>query len=123
MGEISRKMAKFAHNLQIEDVPVDAIKEAKRFLIDSVGCSLAALKNEDMIAMMRFTRNLGGVVEATIIGYGERTNAPNAALMNCLRSIPVFIINATLSSRYVWRVGPHPVSNWQGAVQVPSGYP
>lgn len=84
MSGISRKMAEFAHDLKFEDVPAEAIKEAKRFLIDSVGCSLAALKNEDMLAMMRFTRSLGGLLEATVIGYGERTNAPNAALMNCL---------------------------------------
>ncbi|MBC8332535.1 MAG: MmgE/PrpD family protein, partial [Anaerolineae bacterium] len=59
-------------------------KEAKRFLLDSVGCALAAVKNEDMQAMYRFTEKLGGTPEATVIGTGAKTNAPNAALMNCL---------------------------------------
>ncbi len=49
-----------------------------------MGCALAAVKNEDMQAMYRFTEKLGGTPEATVIGTGAKTNAPNAALMNCL---------------------------------------
>ncbi len=81
---LSHKMAQFALNLQYEDIPPEAIKEAKRFILDSMGCALAAVKNEDMQAMYRFTEKLGGTPEATVIGTGARTNAPNAALMNCL---------------------------------------
>lgn len=77
-------MAEFAVNLKYEDIPPRAIHEAKRFLLDSVGCALAAVANDDMRAMFRFTEKLGGTPEATVIGTGHRTNAPNAALMNCL---------------------------------------
>jgi len=84
MSSISRQMAEFAHALRYEDIPAEAIHEAKRFLLDSVGCALAAVGNDDMQAMHRFTEKLGGIEEATIIGSGLRTNAPNAALMNCL---------------------------------------
>lgn len=81
---ISKQMAEFAANLQYDDIPTEAIYEAKRFLLDSMGCALAAVHNEDMAMMYRFTDKLGGVPEATIIGTGGKTNAPNAALMNCL---------------------------------------
>ena len=84
MKSISRQMAEFAHSLQFEDLPDDIVHEAKRFLIDSLGCAFAAVNNEGMKAMHRFTDNLGGVPEATVIGSGLRTNAPNASLMNCL---------------------------------------
>jgi len=84
MISLSHQMAEFAINLKYEEIPAEAVKEAKRFLLDSVGCALAAVKNEDMQAMYRFTEKLGGRPEATIIGTGEKTNAPNAALMNCL---------------------------------------
>lgn len=79
-------MAEFAANLKYEDIPPRAVHEAKRFLLDSMGCALAAARsgNEDMQAMYRFTEKLGGTPEATVIGTGHRTNAPNAALMNCL---------------------------------------
>ncbi len=81
---ISRQMAEFAANLKYDDIPAEAIYEAKRFLLDSMGCALAAVHNEDMEMMYRFTEKLGGVPEATIIGTGDKTNASNAALMNCL---------------------------------------
>jgi 2-methylcitrate dehydratase len=84
MTSISRQMAEFATNLRYESIPANAQKEAKRFLLDSMGCALAAVRNEDMQAMYRFTERLGGHPEATVIGTGLRTNAPNAALMNCL---------------------------------------
>jgi 2-methylcitrate dehydratase len=81
---ISKQMSEFALNLQYEQIPPEAIKEAKRFLLDSMGCALAAVQNEDMQAIYRFTEKLGGTPEATVIGNGLRTNAANAALMNCL---------------------------------------
>ncbi len=84
MNSISRQMSEFARSLQFDDIPSDAVREAKRFLLDSMGCALAAVGNEDMQAMHRFTEKLGGTAEATVIGSGLRTNAPNAALMNCL---------------------------------------
>jgi len=84
MNSISRQMAEFALNLNYEDLPYEVVKEAKRFLIDSMGCALAAIHNEDMKAVHRFIEKLGGTPEATVIGSGLKTNAPNAALMNCL---------------------------------------
>jgi len=84
MNSLSRQLSEFALNLKFEDIPAEAVKEAKRFILDSMGCALAAVKNEDMQAMYRFTEKLGGIPEATVIGTGLRTNASNAALMNCL---------------------------------------
>jgi 2-methylcitrate dehydratase len=77
-------MAEFALQLRFEDLPTEVVREAKRFLLDSVGCALAAVRNDDMQAMHRFIEGLRGAEEATVIGSGHRTNAPNAALMNCL---------------------------------------
>ncbi len=84
MKSITGTMAEFAANLQYESIPPDSVREAKRFLLDSVGCALAAVDTEDMGAMYRFIDKVGGTPEATLIGTGARTNAPNAALMNSL---------------------------------------
>ena len=84
MTSISHRMALFAHQLTYDQIPPEAIREAKRFLLDSVGCALAALPNEDMRAAHRYIVELGGTPEATVIGTGHRTNAANAALMNSL---------------------------------------
>lgn len=77
-------MAQWALDLKFEDIPEESIWEAKRFLLDSVGCALAAVKNEDIEAMYRFTEKLGGIPEASVIGREYKTNASNAALINCL---------------------------------------
>ena len=84
MSSLSGKMAQWALDLQFEDIPEKSIWEAKRFLLDSMGCALAAVNNEDMEAMYRFTEKLGGTPEASVIGREYKTNASNAALMNCL---------------------------------------
>jgi len=77
-------MAQWAMDLKYQDIPEESTWEAKRFLLDSMGCALAAVKNEDMESMFRFTEKLGGTPEATVIGREGKTNASNAALMNCL---------------------------------------
>jgi len=84
MSSITRKMADFTLNLSFDQIPAAELKEAKRFLLDSVGCALAAVKNEDMASMYRFIRRQGGTPESTLIGTGEKTNAANASLMNSL---------------------------------------
>ena len=81
---LSGKIAQWVLDLKYEDIPPVSIKEAKRFLLDSMGCALAAVKNEDMEAIYRFTEKLGGTPEASVIGRDYKTNASNAALMNCL---------------------------------------
>jgi 2-methylcitrate dehydratase len=84
MDSITRHMARFALGLQYEDSPAKAVREAKRFLLDSVGCALAAVPLEDMQAAHRTIVGMGGTPEATVIGSGHRTNVVNAALMNAL---------------------------------------
>ena len=84
MQSLSKRLAQFALDLDYDDIPLPARREAKRFLLDSLGCALAATKNDDMQAIYRFTQKLGGVEEASVIGVDWRTNAPNAALMNGL---------------------------------------
>jgi len=83
-NSLTSEMARFAIDLKYSDIPAVSIKEAKRFLLDSVGCALAAVTNKDMAAMYRFVDRQGGTPESTLIGTGIRTNAGNAALMNSL---------------------------------------
>jgi len=84
MDSISRNLARFVLSLHYDAIPEPARKEAKRFLLDSIGCALAALDHEDMRQAYQYIEQLGGSDQATIIGHGMRTNAPNAALMNAL---------------------------------------
>ena len=103
MESISRKLARFTRSLSYEDIPEPARKEAKRFLLDSIGCAFAALDHEDMMQAYSYIQRLGGAEQATIIGHGTQTNAPNAALMNSL------LIRAMDYNDIYWKQDPsHP---------------
>ena len=84
METISQKWAKFALRLNYKDFPSEALEEAKRFLLDSVGCAFSALDNKDTQAAYNYIQDLGGKKQATIIGWGIKTNLPQATLMNSL---------------------------------------
>jgi len=100
---ISRLMARFALSLTYDAIPESARKDAKRFLLDSVGCALAALDHEDMRQAYEFVRGLGGTEQASIIGHGTVTNMGNAALMNAL------LIRAMDYNDIYWKQDPsHP---------------
>jgi 2-methylcitrate dehydratase len=109
MSSISEKMAKFALDLEYDDIPPDAIHHAKRFLMDSLGCALLAVRNEDMLAMLRYIEALGGGVESSIIGGSSKTNAPNATLMNCA------LIRALDYNDIYWEQDPSHPSDMIGA--------
>lgn len=84
METISQRWAKFALKLKYDSIPPEAIKEAKRFLLDSVGCAFSALNNKDTQAAYDYIQDLGGKKQATVIGWGEKANLPQATLMNSL---------------------------------------
>ena len=74
MKSISRQMAEFAAHLQFEDLPPEAVIEAKRFLLDSMGCALAAVRTtKTWQAMYRFTERLGG----TSRSHRDRQRTPH----------------------------------------------
>ena len=84
METISQRWAKCALGLNYENIPSVAIKEAKRFLLDSVGCAFSALDNKDTQAAYNYIQDLGGNKQATVIGWGEKVNLPQATLTNSL---------------------------------------
>jgi 2-methylcitrate dehydratase len=60
-----------------------AVRHAKLLLLDSIGCGLAALQDEeDFRAVVRLAEELGGKPECTILGSSVKTSAPVAALAN-----------------------------------------
>jgi 2-methylcitrate dehydratase len=116
MTSISQKWAQFALNLQYNNIPPDAAKEAKRFLLDSIGCALAAVHNEDMDNAFQYIKKLGGHEQGTIMGYGHKTNIPNATLMNAL------LIRALDYNDIYWEQDPSHPSDIIPAVLTPGEY-
>ena len=116
MESISRNMARFALALRYEAIPEPAVRMAKRLLLDSIGCALAAIRLRDIQASYKFVQQLGGKKQASIIWFGEKTNMPNAALMNSL------LIRAMDYNDIYWKQDPCHPSDLIPAALAPGEY-
>lgn len=81
---VSRQIAEFAVNLKYSDLPDNVVHEVKRYLYDSVGCAYGAYRTKDVNILRDIYREMGGAPQATVIGFGDRIPAVNAALVNSL---------------------------------------
>jgi hypothetical protein len=75
MDHLSRRLARFAVNLRYEHLDERSISEAKRFLLDSLGCALGGIRTHDAKIMRAFIEEEGGRAEATLIGTRRKVPA------------------------------------------------
>jgi 2-methylcitrate dehydratase len=81
-SSISHQFARYALGLQYESLPQEVIHQAKRCVLDALGCAIGAYDAPVRSVCESVARELGGVEEATVFGSGLRTSAPNATLVN-----------------------------------------
>ena len=82
--ELSRQIAQFAIGLKYRDLPTAVVDEVKRYVYDSIGCAYGARQTKDVQIMRDLCVAMGGVGEATTIGFGDSLPAVNATLVNSL---------------------------------------
>ncbi|GAA4082765.1 MmgE/PrpD family protein [Nonomuraea soli] len=75
----AERLAGWALELSLEQVPEAAVEAALRHLLDGLGCAVAAGTDLPAITV---ARELGGPAEATILGTPWQVGAPAAALAN-----------------------------------------
>jgi 2-methylcitrate dehydratase PrpD len=76
-------LAGFASRTTFDTLPPDVVAEAKRVLLDSIGCALAGVKSEKGRWAREFAREFhAGPPRATAIGFGDRLSVPGAAFVN-----------------------------------------
>ncbi len=81
---ITAVMARWAAGLEYRHLSKDAVYQAKRFLLDSVGCALGGYRQHDVVIALQVLREIAGRGPATVIGSGERVDAVSASLANAL---------------------------------------
>jgi 2-methylcitrate dehydratase len=81
---ITAKMARWAAALDYKHLSAEAVYQAKRFLLDSVGCALGGYKQHDVKIALEVLDEVAGRGPATVIGTGKRVDAVSAALANAL---------------------------------------
>ena len=84
MSTITATMAQWAASLRYEDLPDDVVHEAKRFLLDSLGCALGGLRQEDAEIARAVLRDLAGTGPCAVLGTADRVDPVTAALANAL---------------------------------------
>ncbi len=81
---ITARISRWAAGLKFEDLSDGAITEAKRYLLDSIGCALGGYLQHDVKIAMQVLEECGGTGPATVIGTGKRMDVVSASLLNAL---------------------------------------
>ncbi len=81
-SSIAHQFARYALSLNYELLPKEVIHQAKRCLLDALGCAIGAYEAPGFSICEAVVKELGGVQEATVFGSGLRTSALNASLVN-----------------------------------------
>jgi hypothetical protein len=74
-------MARWAAGLQFDDLSPEAVYQAKRFLLDSLGCALGGFSQHDVKIVLPVLEEIAGSGVATIIGTGKKVDPVSAALV------------------------------------------
>lgn len=80
--EYTRHLAQFAAQLQYADLPSPVIEKAKAIALHAWGVQLAGSTLPWSKAAYRYVQSQGGVPQASVINYGLKTSAINAAFVN-----------------------------------------
>lgn len=81
---ITARMARWAAGVTYDDLGDRAKHEARRFLLDSLGCAFGGLRQEDAEIALGVLDDIGGKGPATILGTGKKTDPVTASLANAL---------------------------------------
>jgi len=81
---ITATMSQWAAGLKFEQLSPDAVYQAKRFLLDSIGCALGGYQQHDVTIALEVLNEIAGPGKATVIGSGQQMDAVSASLANAL---------------------------------------
>jgi 2-methylcitrate dehydratase PrpD len=81
-GGITRQLAHFAAGLTYENVPTEVIEKAKDLILDQLGVELIGSTLEWNKIAYRYVLEMGSRAESTIVNYGTKVLALDAAFVN-----------------------------------------
>jgi len=81
---ITATVSQWAAGVKFEHLSQDAIYQAKRFLLDSVGCALGGYQQHDVTIALEVLDEIAGPGKATVVGTGKQMDAVSASLANAL---------------------------------------
>jgi 2-methylcitrate dehydratase PrpD len=79
---VTRRLAEYAIETRYGDLPAVVVEKGKERILDTLGCMIAGCREALASLLLKYAEESGGRPEATIVGFGHRTNAAKAALVN-----------------------------------------
>lgn len=81
-ASVAHQFARYALGLDFEMLPANVVHQAKRCLLDALGCAIGAYDAPGRVMCETVLQELGGKEEATLFGSGKRSTVLNATLLN-----------------------------------------
>jgi 2-methylcitrate dehydratase len=81
---LADRFSRYAAELRFDDLTPEAIHEAKRRLIDSLGCAMGAYKSEPATIARTLAQTVSSTLPATVIGTRHQSSPEMAAFSNGL---------------------------------------
>ncbi len=81
---VTATMSRWAAGLRFKDISSEAVYQAKRFLLDSLGCALGGFRQHDVKIALEVLDEIAGRGLGTVIGTGRRMDPVSASLANSL---------------------------------------
>src|SRR5437868_6748189 len=81
---ITAAMSRWAAGLRFEQLSREAVHQAKRLLLGSLGCALGGYLQQDVKIALAVLDEIAGDGPATVIGSGKRIDPVSASLANAL---------------------------------------
>src|SRR5579884_3757315 len=81
-GSLAERLSAYAAGLQFEDLPPEAVHEAKRRLLDTLGCAMGAYTSEPAAIARKLAATVSSTFPATVIGTEQQTSPEMAAFAN-----------------------------------------
>ena len=81
---ITATMSRWAADLCYDQIGEAAVREARRYLLDSLGCAFGGYQQEDAEIALGVLDEIAGVGNATVLGSGKKMDPVSASLANAL---------------------------------------
>lgn len=103
--DVTKRLAKWVCESDIQSVPEPVVKAATRTLLNWMGCAVGACRHESVDITLRAIGPFMGAGRASLLGRTEKVDALNAALLNGISS-HVFDFDDTHLKTIIHPAGP-----------------
>ena len=86
MNDVTSRLAEYVLTARLEDIPQDVRKEARRALVNYMGCALGGSRHEAIDITLAALGPFAGPASTAILGRTERSDPMLASLLNGISS-------------------------------------